>query len=33
MVRERATAERGALSAWVWRSRVSVVEVRGKISV
>ena len=33
MVRERATAGRGALSAWLWRCRMSVGEVRGKTFV
>ena len=33
MVRERATTGRGALSAWQWRCRVSVKEVRGKTFV
>ena len=33
MVRERATAGRGALSAWLWRCRMSVREVRGKTFV
>ena len=30
MVGERVTADRGALSAWLWRCRISVGEVRGK---
>ena len=33
MVRESATAGRGALSAWLWRCRMSVGEVRGKTFV
>ena len=33
MVRERSTGGRGALSAWLWRCRVSVGEVRGKTFV
>ena len=33
IVRERATAGRGALSAWLWRCRMSVGEVRGKTFV
>ena len=31
MVRERATAGRGVLSAWLWRCGMSMGEVRGKI--
>ena len=30
VVRERAMTGRGALSAWLWRCRVSMGEVRGK---
>ncbi len=30
MVRERSTGGKGALSAWLWRCRVSVGGVRGK---
>ena len=33
MVRERDTVGRIALSAWLWRCRMSVEEVRGKTFV
>ena len=33
MVGERATAGRGALSAWQWRCKVNMGEVRGKTFV
>ena len=33
MMRERVTVGRGALSAWLWRCRMSMGEVRGKTFV